>query len=180
MGELIKMRKINSAFAAIFIIALAANPVWSQIASGSIFTLEKAVVSNGGGASSGTTFSVEGTRGQSAAGQNAGAIYRLQGGFWNSNLAPTAASLSVSGRVFAAGGGGLRNAVVFLTDSSGLTRTTRTTTFGYYRFEGVEAGETIVIGVRSKLFQFEPRVVTLNDNLADADFMPSGKEESIN
>ena len=73
----------------------------------------------------------------------------------------------------------MMNAVVFLTDSSGLTRTARTTTFGNYRFEGVEAGQTIVIGVRSKLFQFEPRVMMLNEDLADVDFMPSGKEENF-
>jgi hypothetical protein len=174
------MKRTNSATAVIFTLALTAGPVLSQVASGSIFTIEKAVVSNGGGTSSGTTFSVEGTSGQSAAGQISGATYRLQGGFWISNLSPTAASLSISGRVFAAGGGGLRNAVVFLADNSGLTRTTRTTTFGYYRFEGIEAGRTIVLGVHSKLFQFESRVVALNQDLADVDFMPSEKGENIN
>jgi hypothetical protein len=173
--------KKTVAFAVVILILVAPEKdLFSQIAGSTTFTLEKAVVSNGGGLSSGTTFSVEGTSGQTAAGQNSGATYRLQGGFWNSNLAPTAAALSLSGRVFASSGGGLRNAVVFLTERSGLTRTARTTTFGYYRFEGIEAGQTIVIGVRSKLFRFEPRVVTLSEDLADVDFMPSGKEENIN
>ncbi len=160
-------------------LSLAPFAVFAQIASSPTFTLEKAVVSNGGGASSGTTFSVEGTTGQPAAGENSGTTYRLQGGFWNSNLAPTAASLSISGRVFAADGGGLRNAVVFLTDSTGATRTARTTTFGYYYFEGIGGGQTVIIGIRSKLFQFEPRVMTLNEDLADVDFTPSGTEENI-
>lgn len=91
-------------------------------------------------------------------------------------FAPTAANISISGRVLA-GQGGLRNAVVYLTDSRGQTRSTRSNSFGYYRFEGLEAGQTVVIGVNSKLYQFEPRVLSLSEDLADIDFTPSGKAE---
>ena len=173
------MRKINSASAAIFIITIMASPVWSQIASGNTFTLEKAAVSNGGGVSAGTTFSVEGTSGQSAAGQGAGSVYRIQGGFWNTNLAPTAAGVSVAGRVTTPEGSGLRNAIVYLTDAAGQTLSTRTGTFGYYRFEGIQTGQIITLGVNSKLYQFEPRVFALHESLADADFTPLEKAEIV-
>jgi uncharacterized delta-60 repeat protein len=49
-------------------------------------------------------------------------------------LAPTAASVSISGRVRTSNGRGLLNATVSLTDNEGITRTTRTKSFGYFRF----------------------------------------------
>ncbi len=54
---------------------------------------------------------------------------------------PTAASVSISGRVMA-GKQGLSRATVYLTDQKGETRTARTNSFGYFRFEEVEVGET--------------------------------------
>lgn len=95
------------------------------------------------------------------------------------NLAPTAANVSISGRVLSPNGAGLTNAVVSLTDREGITRSTRTSSFGYYRFDEVAVGQTIVIGVRSKQFQFESRVIAVQEDLADVDFMPSGMEENI-
>jgi hypothetical protein len=70
-------------------------------------------------------------------------------------LAPTAAAVTVSGKVQTAGGSGIRNVVVTLTDSSGNTRTALTTSFGNFRFEGVAAGEIYVIGVVSKKYTFD-------------------------
>jgi len=58
-------------------------------------------------------------------------------------LAPTAASVSIGGRVLTNTGRGLTNATVILNDSNGVSSTARTTTFGYYRFEAVAAGELI-------------------------------------
>jgi CSLREA domain-containing protein len=95
------------------------------------------------------------------------------------DVTPTAANVSISGRVLSPDGRGLRNAIVFLTDSAGITQTTRTTSFGYYRFEGIQAGQTVIIGIRSKLYQFESRVMTLNEDLVNVDFTPSGAEENI-
>ncbi|MBS1796063.1 MAG: CSLREA domain-containing protein [Acidobacteria bacterium] len=85
---------------------------------------------------------------------------------------PTAAGVSVSGRVLA-GKSGLRNAIVTLTDSNGNVRTAKTGTFGYYRFDDVAAGQTVVVTVVSKRFQFTPQVVDLTDSLADLDFNAS-------
>jgi hypothetical protein len=84
-------------------------------------------------------------------------------------LVPTAAALSVSGRVLA-GKSGLTNATVTLTKSDGTTLTTRTSSFGYYRFDGIAAGEIVIVSVNSKRFAFAPQVVSVNDNIAELDF----------
>lgn len=85
-------------------------------------------------------------------------------------LAPTAASVSISGRVTTPEGRGLRGARVTLTDSQGNTRTAMTTTFGYYRFEDVSAGETVVISVSSKQYLFAPQVVSVMEDLNELNF----------
>lgn len=96
-------------------------------------------------------------------------VIRLQGSV------PTAASVSISGRVRTANGSGLSNAIVYLADtSSGNIRTTRTGSFGYYRFDEIQAGQTVVIGVNSKRYQFEPRVLSIAEDLTDLDFLPIG------
>ena len=61
--------------------------------------------------------------------------------------APTAASVLIGGRVFVGKGSNLRNAIVSLTDSKGATRTARTSSLGYYRFDEFEAGQAVVITV---------------------------------
>jgi subtilisin-like proprotein convertase family protein len=90
---------------------------------------------------------------------------------------PTAAGVEVSGRVVTAEGYGLRNARVVLTDSNGVARTAITSSFGYYRFEDVPAGETYVIGVVSKRYTFTSRILEVLDNLADVDFMAEGTSQ---
>ncbi len=86
-------------------------------------------------------------------------------------LAPTAANVSVSGRVLTSVGQGIRNARVVITDSHGVSQQAFTSSFGYYRFEDVRAGETYVISVVSKRFQFTPRTVTVSDELTGVDFI---------
>ncbi|MDQ4120664.1 MAG: carboxypeptidase-like regulatory domain-containing protein [Acidobacteriota bacterium] len=84
----------------------------------------------------------------------------------------TAASVSVSGRVVTSGRRGLSNALVYLTDSQGITRSARTTSFGYYRFEDVQAGQTITLTVVSKRYQFAPQVLNLNEEITELNFAP--------
>jgi hypothetical protein len=86
-------------------------------------------------------------------------------------LTPTAAGVTVSGRVTSASGQGIRNATVVLTDAAGNRRTATTGSFGFYSFEGVEAGATYVVGVTSKRFRFTPRTISVADSLADVDFV---------
>lgn len=80
---------------------------------------------------------------------------------------------SVSGRVFAPNGQGLRNAVVTMTDSHGVTRTTTTSAFGLYTFDQVPMGGTYTLRVSSKRYRFSPRSVTVSDNLSNLDFFGS-------
>lgn len=87
-------------------------------------------------------------------------------------IAPTAANVSISGRVLTSDGRGLSNAIVLLTDANGDSRSTRTGSFGFYRFDDIEAGQTVVISVSSKHFQFQPQVVSINESLSDVDFVP--------
>ena len=86
---------------------------------------------------------------------------------------PTAANVSVEGRVTLAKGNGVRNAFVILTEADGTQHTVKTGSFGYYRFDDIEAGQTVVVSISSKRFTFNPssRVVTLTDSIADLDFI---------
>lgn len=84
---------------------------------------------------------------------------------------PTAANVAVSGRVLTADGRGLKNALVTLTDADGTSRTAVTSSFGYYRFDEVAAGQSYVLAVNSKRFTFTPRTLTVTDELTDVDFV---------
>jgi hypothetical protein len=97
-----------------------------------------------------------------------------QGGayFFVNSLVPTAANVTVGGRVLTAENQGVRNAIVMLTDSSGNTRSVRTNTFGYFAFEEVEVGQTYILSARSKEFNFASRVLSVNDEITDLVLMP--------
>ena len=84
-------------------------------------------------------------------------------------LIPLAATVNVGGRV-SVGGRGLRNAVVVLTDMQGVSRTSRTSAFGYFRFEEVEVGATYTVSVISKRFQFTPQIVMVTDEISELNF----------
>lgn len=86
-------------------------------------------------------------------------------------LTPTAAGVSLSGRVLTSNGSGLRNAVISLTDTTGVSRTVTTSAFGYYRFDDVAVGGTYVVSVASKRFTFVPRTLIVVDELSDLDFV---------
>ena len=88
-------------------------------------------------------------------------------------MGPTAANVSVSGRVLTLNGNGVRNVIVTLTDNQGITRRVNTSSFGYYSFDDVTVGETYIINPSSKRFQFAPQVVTVSDELTDVDFIAS-------
>ena len=85
---------------------------------------------------------------------------------------PTAAAASVGGRVLSSNGRGLGRAVVTLTTASGETFTSITNSFGYYRFENVFPGQTVIISVNSKRFGFAPKVLNVGEDLFELDFMP--------
>lgn len=99
------------------------------------------------------------------------AIGSIAGGWGIEFLPPTAAGVDVSGRVLAPDGRGLRNATVTMTDSNGIMRSVVTSSFGYYKFEGVPVGDSFVISVNSRNYRFVPRVVVVTDTLTDVDFV---------
>jgi hypothetical protein len=81
------------------------------------------------------------------------------------------APVSVSGKVMTANGAGVRNAIVSLTDAGGITRTAKTGSFGYYRFDDVLTGQTCGIVVTSKGYTFTPRTISISSELTDVDFV---------
>jgi hypothetical protein len=147
----------------------------AQIASGGSFTLEKSVVATGGGTSSNGALSVTGTTAQAAAGTtSSGSSLVHRSGFWvPDQMAATAAEVSVGGRVTTAGGAGIRNVVVTLTDSSGTSRKVVTGSFGMYRFTNVEVGGVYILTVTSKKYVFAnpTQIVAVNDELTNLDFL---------
>jgi hypothetical protein len=88
------------------------------------------------------------------------------------NLAPTAASVVVGGRVTNTKGRGVNRARISLTDAAGETRYAITNSFGYYNFTDVPAGAAYILSAQSKRYGFEPstRVLFVNEELVDADF----------
>lgn len=85
-------------------------------------------------------------------------------------LAPLAATVSVSGRVIVGKDTGLRNAVVTLTDINGNTRQAISSSFGYYKFDDVEAGAAYFVSVRSKQYFFETQIVNPTEDIGNMDF----------
>lgn len=88
-------------------------------------------------------------------------------------FAPSAATVSVAGRVTTANGAGISKAIVTFTDQNGNVRRILTGSFGYYRFDDVAAGQTCVLSVGNKrhLFAEPTRVVTISDDALEIDFV---------
>lgn len=98
-----------------------------------------------------------------------------------SELAPTAANIFIGGRILTADGSGIARTSVTLITPNGETRFATTNSFGYYRFSGLPAGETYVVSVRHKRFEFSPdsTVVNAAENLSDLNFI-ANQEGEIN
>ncbi len=92
--------------------------------------------------------------------------------FNGSCLQPTAAHVSVSGRVLTADGRGIANVAVVLTDAQGESKVAVTNPFGYYRFTDIAAGQTVVLSPRAKRYNFpgQTQVLNLSDNLSEINF----------
>jgi hypothetical protein len=88
-------------------------------------------------------------------------------------LAPTAARVSVSGRVADATGAAIGGVSVALTDSQGRSVSTRTNNFGRYSFAGVAAGELYIVSVASGkryTFTVSSQAVNVLDAVENVDF----------
>ncbi len=142
---------------------------------GGTYNLSHNVIAGGGSRSVGAQFTVEGTAGQNLAGVlSGGGMYSVRGGFWAFEaFAPTAAGVSISGRVLTANGAGIRSVSLFLTNATtGETRHALSSSFGYYRFDEIAVGQTYILTVHSKRFAFEPNtiVIKVTSELTDVDF----------
>jgi hypothetical protein len=85
--------------------------------------------------------------------------------------APTAASANVSGRVTTSGGKGIPRAAVSYTDQEGNTRFAYSNPFGYFRFSGLDVGQTYTFRVQNKRYVFTPQIINLNDNIDSLNFI---------
>lgn len=82
----------------------------------------------------------------------------------------TAASVTATGKVMMSTGKALSRVVVTLTDSQGNMRTATTNREGYFTFTDLQAGETYIFEVRSKIYRFNSQVVTVTENLDNVNF----------
>ncbi len=83
---------------------------------------------------------------------------------------PTAAAVSVAGRIISGKTRGVPRAAVVATDEYGVRITARTNSFGHYRFDGLVAGRTYLFEVVAKGHEITARTVTVNEEISDLDF----------
>ncbi|HMU32365.1 MAG TPA: carboxypeptidase-like regulatory domain-containing protein [Pyrinomonadaceae bacterium] len=162
----------NLIFAFAFVLFAGLITASAQVASGGAYSLEQSVIAGGGTSSSGGSYSLEGTIGQSVAGTRSasdtpGSEYGLDPGFWQSSLVPTAAMVSVTGRVVTQDGRGIVGVRLTLVDPIGNTYQALSSSFGAFQFDGIASGQAYVLTVTSKRFQFQPQVLAVNDNVSD-------------
>ena len=141
---------------------------------GSVDLSHNVTASGGGSSSLGGSLVISGTVGQPAAGiVSTGANYSLRGGFWAfQTLAPTAATVNLTGRVLTRNNVGLARTMVTLQNlSTGATKTTITNQFGYYHFQELDMGLYLIRATRRAL-EFDPpeQTINLQDDLANVNF----------
>ena len=132
-----------------------------------VYQIDRSVIAGGGGTSSAGGFRVDGTAGQSAAGERmTGGVFTQVGGFWQPlPLAPTAASVTVSGRVLTTTGRAISRATVAITDFRGNRHVALTNTFGYFRLGGIAAGESCLVEVSARAYAFDPMLISVGQDV---------------
>ncbi len=99
-----------------------------------------------------------------------------------STLAPTAANVNIQGKIMSQDGRAISKAIVRLVEPSGNVRTATTNPFGYYRFLELQAGETYVLSVSHKSFEFNSPnfVITPTEDITDFVIVGKRCETEIN
>ena len=84
-------------------------------------------------------------------------------------LAPTAASVNIQGRVLTPEGRPISKAMLTLVEPNGNVRYAMTNPFGYYHFLEVPSGETYILNVSHKTYDFNPSsfVINLTEEITD-------------
>ena len=85
-------------------------------------------------------------------------------------------AVRIRGRILTPSGRPIAHAIVSLTDASGIQRTYRTNTFGYYGFEDLPIGRDYSITVAARGYEFQPAVAQADGNLNDFNFIAAGSE----
>ena len=90
-------------------------------------------------------------------------------------LAPTAADISISGRVITNEkvGRGIRNTVIKISNAGGVIQTVRTNQFGNFSIKNLTVGETYIFTLHARRYQFAPKVITISDDLNKLIFTPN-------
>jgi len=153
-------RRVFPVFCLLFIIVVASDESFAQ------YEMTEYVISNGGGRSGDARYDVNGTIGQAAVGRtNLTLPYFVQTGFWNFDFSPTAAGVSIEGRVVSVFGSPVGMSTVLLSDVEGNTRTAITNPFGRFRFEGVVAGRGYFIIAKAKGLSSDPRFINADQDV---------------
>lgn len=163
---------MKNLLALILTVLLAAHLAAAQ--SSEQFAITQSVIAGGGGNSNSEIFGVVGTNAQSLAGENStSARFAAKGGFWQAFFPPTAATVSVGGRVTDALGNGIPKAIVSISDPNGGSQTALAGSFGNFLFPEVAVGETYVVTVQSKRYRFTngTMVIFVTDEISDLVFI---------
>lgn len=84
---------------------------------------------------------------------------------------PTAAMVTIGGRVLTTDGRGIPKTTVTVTDSSGTIHNALTNGFGYYRFDDISVGETYVFTASNKRYTFQQQVMFVTDSNENVNFV---------
>jgi predicted outer membrane repeat protein len=90
---------------------------------------------------------------------------------------PTAAGVSLSGRVVNAAGAGISGVQVTLTATDGSVRSTVASSFGYYRFDDVPTGTPCILSAATKRYEFNALVVAASGNLTGLDLIAEARTQ---
>ena len=91
---------------------------------------------------------------------------------------PLAANVNIQGRVLSQDGRAISKAMVTLTEPNGNVRYAMTNPFGYYRFLEIESGETYVLNVSHKTYDFNPSsfIINLTEEITDLAIIGTWRE----
>lgn len=84
----------------------------------------------------------------------------------------TSSEVNLSGTVKTASGEGISRASVTVMDSVGTTiGNAMTNSFGMFKVDGLEAGNTYTVIIGHRKYQFNPQIVTINEDVSNAEFI---------
>ncbi|MEQ1765573.1 MAG: carboxypeptidase-like regulatory domain-containing protein, partial [Pyrinomonadaceae bacterium] len=92
-------------------------------------------------------------------------------------VAPSAADVSLSGRVLDLNGRAISRAVVSAMDSTGKTHSSMSNTFGYYSIKELDSGDLYVVSASAKGHTFSPRTISLTDSVTGFDILPDPRQK---